>query len=241
MLDDWGFLASGRRRARRPPAVLRARPAPGKTLAAEVVAGGARASTCSSSTCRAWSRNGSARPRRTSPRVFDAAERRAGGAVLRRGRRPVRQAHRGRRRARPLRQPRDRLPAAAPRALRRAWRSSPPTSARTSTPPSPAGSSSSSTSTRRTAASGERLWRRHLPADGARSPPTSTSTGLAALYRLSGGLIRNAAVAAAFLAAAEAEVTGEACISLRHLVRAVRREYAKAGQSFPGAPQGVPA
>jgi SpoVK/Ycf46/Vps4 family AAA+-type ATPase len=85
----------------------------------------------------------------------------------------------------------------------------------------------------------EVLWHRHLPP----SAPLDTNVDLgrlAALYDLSGALIRNAATAAAFLAAADGG-DGPACIGLRHLVRAIRREYAKAGQSFPGAPQGVPA
>ena len=75
-----------------------------------------------------------------------------------------------------------------------------------------------------------RLWRRHLP-PGAPLDPAVDVDDLAARYPLSGGLIRNAAVAAAFLAATDATpITGE------HLIHAVRREYAKAGQNFPGPP-----
>ena len=51
----------------------------------------------------------------------------------------------------------------------------------------------------------------------------------AAAYAVTGALIRNAAVAAAFLAASE-----HSLITRRHLARAVRREYEKAGRSFPG-------
>jgi len=114
----------------------------------------------------------------------------------------------------------------------------------------------------------ERLWRHHLPS----TAPVASSVDcarLAALYELPGALIRNAAVAAAFLAASDTRRvdTGERgsdggnggdggdggdrgdggnggaigpSISLRHLVHAVRREYVKAGQAFPGAPSGVP-
>ncbi len=75
-----------------------------------------------------------------------------------------------------------------------------------------------------------RLWRRHLPS-GAPLDPAVDVDDLAARYPLSGGLIRNAAVAAAFLAAGDATpITGD------HLIHAVRREYAKAGQNFPGPP-----
>ncbi len=75
-----------------------------------------------------------------------------------------------------------------------------------------------------------RLWRRHLP-PGAPLGPDVDLADLAARYPLSGGLIRNAAVAAAFLAATDATpITGE------HLIHAVRREFAKAGQNFPGPP-----
>jgi hypothetical protein len=49
-----------------------------------------------------------------------------------------------------------------------------------------------------------------------------------------GGVIRNAAVAAGFLAA-----SGGVPIDRRHFIHAIRREYAKAGRSFPGAPIGL--
>ena len=80
------------------------------------------------------------------------------------------------------------------------------------------------------------LWRRHLPA----TAPVAHSVDverLAALYDLPGALIRNAAVAAAFLAAGERGGPGP--ITVHHVVHAIRREYAKAGQSFPGLPAGM--
>lgn len=85
------------------------------------------------------------------------------------------------------------------------------------------------------------LWRRHLPA----AAPIDSAVDLgelAAMYDLSGALIRNAAVAAAFLAAAEAGRNGDggATIGPAHLVHAIRREYVKAGQAFPGPPPGFP-
>jgi hypothetical protein len=81
----------------------------------------------------------------------------------------------------------------------------------------------------------ERLWRRHLPSAAPLAPSVDLHR-LGALYDLPGALIRNAAVAAAFLAAGEqAEL-----ITTRHLVQAIRREYAKAGAAFPGPPAGMP-
>lgn len=79
---------------------------------------------------------------------------------------------------------------------------------------------------------GERveLWRCHLPA-GAPLGSTIDVHQLASLYPVVGGVIRNAAVAAAFAASSEG-----APIEQRHLVRCVRREYEKAGRPFPGAP-----
>ncbi|MFN0122735.1 MAG: ATP-binding protein [Blastocatellia bacterium] len=77
------------------------------------------------------------------------------------------------------------------------------------------------------------LWRGHIPETAPREPDIDLGQ-LAALYPVSGGLIRNAAVAAAFLAAAEG-----APISQRHLLLSVRREYEKAGRSFPGVPIGA--
>jgi SpoVK/Ycf46/Vps4 family AAA+-type ATPase len=80
-----------------------------------------------------------------------------------------------------------------------------------------------------------RLWRLHLPSRAALGDDFDLQV-LARLYPIPGGWIRNAAVAAAFLAAAES-----ASISRRHLVLAVRREYAKAVRPFPGEPTTAPA
>ncbi|WP_224242776.1 ATP-binding protein [Hyalangium gracile] len=77
------------------------------------------------------------------------------------------------------------------------------------------------------------LWRCHLPSQVPLAREVDLAE-LAALYPISGGLIRNAAVAAAFLAAAQASP-----ITRHHLVRAVWREYAKSGRAFPGVPAGV--
>ncbi|MFC5219684.1 ATP-binding protein [Streptomyces coerulescens] len=78
----------------------------------------------------------------------------------------------------------------------------------------------------------QELWRRHLPS-GAPLDPGVDLEQLAALYPLSGALIRNAAVAAAYLAA-----DADAVIGPEHLAVAVRREYAKSGQAYPGDPPG---
>jgi hypothetical protein len=80
----------------------------------------------------------------------------------------------------------------------------------------------------------EQLWRRHLPAAAPLAPSVDLRR-LAHLYDLPGALIRNASVAAAFLAAGEDTDT----ITTRHLVQAIRREYTKAGAAFPGAPAGM--
>ncbi|HEY0251310.1 MAG TPA: ATP-binding protein, partial [Kofleriaceae bacterium] len=74
----------------------------------------------------------------------------------------------------------------------------------------------------------ERLWRAHMP-------PTMPIAGeldlpaLAHKFQLSGGLIRNAALRAAYLAAAE-----RTAVSHDHLVRAVRLEYLARGQLGDG-------
>lgn len=74
------------------------------------------------------------------------------------------------------------------------------------------------------------LWRCHLPGRAPVGEDVDLAR-LAALYPVVGGLIRNAAVAAAFRAAAEGTD-----ISLDHFVSAVRREYQKSGRPFPGVP-----
>ena len=81
-----------------------------------------------------------------------------------------------------------------------------------------------------TAAEREALWRCHLPERAPIADDVDLAQ-LASLYPVVGAVIRNAAAAAGFLAAAEA-----APITRRHLVRAVRREYEKAGRAFPGEP-----
>jgi len=81
----------------------------------------------------------------------------------------------------------------------------------------------------------EALWRCHLPPDAPLAPRVELAD-MAACYPIVGALIRNASVAAGFLAAAEGtSITG------KHLVRAIRREYEKSGKAFPGVPAGVAA
>ncbi|HTN87859.1 MAG TPA: ATP-binding protein, partial [Sorangium sp.] len=79
----------------------------------------------------------------------------------------------------------------------------------------------------------ERLWSRHVP-PGAPLAPDVHLGELSALYPITGGLIRNAAAAAGFLAAGEGTA-----ITRRHFIHAIRREYDKAGRAFPGAPPGM--
>lgn len=71
------------------------------------------------------------------------------------------------------------------------------------------------------------LWRCHIP----KSAPLGADVDLgefAARYPIVGGLIRNAAVAAGFLAASDGGI-----ITRNHLLRALQREYQKAGRAFP--------
>jgi hypothetical protein len=77
------------------------------------------------------------------------------------------------------------------------------------------------------------IWECHLPA-GAPLAPEVDLDELAGLYPVTGGTIRNAAVAAAFLAAAEGGP-----ITRLHFLRAIRREYEKSGKAFPGMPAGT--
>lgn len=72
----------------------------------------------------------------------------------------------------------------------------------------------------------QQLWQRHIPAS---APCNSNvnSAELAELFPIVGGHIRNAAVAAAFLAAGE-----NSPIDRRHLLEAIRREYEKSGKAF---------
>ena len=76
------------------------------------------------------------------------------------------------------------------------------------------------------------LWRCHLPPNAPLADDVRLAE-LAAYFPIVGGLIRNAAVAAAFLAAAEASP-----ITRHHLLRAIQREYEKSGKAFPGIPGG---
>jgi ATP-dependent 26S proteasome regulatory subunit len=78
-----------------------------------------------------------------------------------------------------------------------------------------------------------RLWEGHLPPGAPRSEDVNLRE-LASHYPVVGGFIRNAAVAAGFLAAADGTA-----ITRSHIVRAVRREYEKTGRAFPGLPAGM--
>ncbi|MDX8031397.1 ATP-binding protein [Lentzea sp. BCCO 10_0856] len=78
------------------------------------------------------------------------------------------------------------------------------------------------------------LWRRHLPATAPLA--ADVDLGLLALrYPVTGALIRNAAVAAAFLAAEAGTPIGAA-----QLAWAMRREYAKAGRAYPAISEESP-
>ena len=80
----------------------------------------------------------------------------------------------------------------------------------------------------------EQLWRVHLPATAPLGEDVNLAE-LAAWYAISGAQIRNAALAAAFLAAA-----GGGRIHQRHFLLAIEREYDKAGRAHPGFPAHQP-
>ncbi len=71
----------------------------------------------------------------------------------------------------------------------------------------------------------KKLWRCHLPEQAPLDKDVSIGE-LASLYPIVGGHIRNAAVAAAYLAAHE-----NTPIKRRHIIEAIRREYEKAGKA----------
>ncbi|GMU59045.1 MAG: ATPase [Myxococcaceae bacterium] len=78
------------------------------------------------------------------------------------------------------------------------------------------------------------LWRTHLP-KGVPLHRDVDLDELAAFYPLVGSLIRNAAMAAAFLAA-----QASSPITRAHLLHAIRREFEKSGKAFPGEPFRTP-
>jgi SpoVK/Ycf46/Vps4 family AAA+-type ATPase len=84
------------------------------------------------------------------------------------------------------------------------------------------------------AAQREALWRRLLPL-GAPLDPDVDLSQIAGRYAVTGGIIRGAAVAAAYLAAAR-----RGHIRTDDIVHALEREYAKAGQHFPGPRHSTP-
>ena len=69
-----------------------------------------------------------------------------------------------------------------------------------------------------------RIWQGIWPSETPRSPDLDLDL-MARRFEIAGGNIRNIAVAAAFLAADEG-----ATVTMRHLVRAIRREYQKMGK-----------
>ena len=76
----------------------------------------------------------------------------------------------------------------------------------------------------------EALWQLHLPATAPRAGDVDLAE-LAAWYALTGAQIKNAALGAAFLAAAEGTA-----LQQRHFLLAVEREFDKAGRAHPGFP-----
>lgn len=71
------------------------------------------------------------------------------------------------------------------------------------------------------------IWRRHLPARAPLADDVDLDR-LAALFPMSGAMIRNTALSAAFIAAGEGEQ-----ITRAHFDRALRQEYEKSGRTCP--------
>jgi len=80
------------------------------------------------------------------------------------------------------------------------------------------------------AATREQLWRLHLPETAPIGGDVRLAE-LAAWYPISGAQIKNAALAAAFFAAADGSN-----IQQHHFLLAIEREYDKAGRAHPGFP-----
>ena len=79
------------------------------------------------------------------------------------------------------------------------------------------------------------LWPLHLPPRAPLAPDVDLDR-LAGLYEVTGAVIRNACLSAAFMAAA-----ADVAITQQLLVLAVEREYRKSGRSFPGRPRALTA
>lgn len=76
----------------------------------------------------------------------------------------------------------------------------------------------------------EALWRLHLPPAAPLAPDVNLRE-LAEWYAIAGAQIKNAALAAAFLAA-----SNQVRIAQRHFLWAIEREFDKAGRAHPGFP-----
>jgi SpoVK/Ycf46/Vps4 family AAA+-type ATPase len=79
-------------------------------------------------------------------------------------------------------------------------------------------------------ASRRRIWEGIWPDDVPRAFGDETLEDLAARFKLSGGNIRNVALAATYLAAAE-----NGAVTMKHLYLAIRREYQKMGKTLSDA------
>lgn len=76
------------------------------------------------------------------------------------------------------------------------------------------------------------IWRRHIPATAPLAADVDLQS-LAEQYPMPGALIRNAALSAAFLAAADGHGDAGGSITRAHLQRAIHDEFEKAGRACP--------
>ena len=79
-----------------------------------------------------------------------------------------------------------------------------------------------------------RIWQKVWPKDTPRDPALDLAL-LAQRFQMTGGNIRNIAVASAFLAIDDSEI-----VSMSHIVRATQREYQKMGKVISAAEFGLP-
>ena len=229
VLDDWGFLA-GRPGARGVRMLFAGPPGTGKTLSAEVLAHELGVDLLVVDISRVVSK-WIGETEKNLAEVFDAAERAQAVLLFDEADALFGKRTRGLRRARPLREPRDRVPAGAPRALRRARGAGDQPAAERRPRVHRGGSSSSSTSRSRRPSSARRSGGAIFPS-GAPLDGDVDLARLAALYPVVGGRDPECRDRSRVPRGRQKASRSGA----RTWADALRREYEKAGKAFPGEP-----